>query len=278
MKIGEFLMNKLQRFNAILACTLEIKGKLLNKNITRDAALLSIYAAVKAEQQAKPTPSIYMVDLEKARQAIYFFVDENFLDTEICLQSDLKWYNHSLQRKFFDTDRGGELFYEYFEQILDVLCNNMPISDNPQQYKKTQSQPILENTSLDSLNKKFCYVLQSINCLNIETLDSEFLSKLAVLNIYAQCLLFGFRGKYYSSEYDDMLKELRTCAHNFFYVPQKNIIDIPSLENQYVARTPTKSNQHVQSYFFYICCPLIFCILWYFYCAGAVVRHTVSNI
>lgn len=268
-------MRNLQRFDSVLALAFEVKGRVSDNSISEDTVVAFIYGVVNAEQQAKPSHGIYMVDLEKARCAVYFLIDELLLDMNTCAQSNFSWYNYSLQRKFLESDRGGELFYIYFEKTLDELLLAMPIHNKHFEQKISKAQLLSENTSL-SLIEKFRYVIQSASCLDPKTTESEVTSKLFMLATYAQCILFGFRGKYYDSKYDDMLKELRISAQAFLALSENDAMKLPPIEVQHIPHTLSTVKQKLLGYFFYACCPLLLCVLWYFYCAETIAQSIMQ--
>lgn len=270
-------MKNLQRFDNILALAFDVKGKILENNISEEAVVCSIYDAVNAEKKSRPSSGIYVTDLEKARYAVYFLIDELFLDMNMYNQNNLAWYNYSLQRKFLESDRGGEIFYTYFEQVLDTLLLTMPIYNNNLEQKISKSQILAENASL-SLTEKFRHVIQSASCLDFKNTESEITSKLSMLSTYAQCLLFGFRGKYYNSEYDDMLKELRISAQIFLAISEKDAKKHSHNATQNNTQTLPKDKQKRLSYLFYAACPLVLCIFWYFYCAETVAQIIIPKL
>lgn len=282
-------MKSLQRFDNILALAFEIKGRLLKNNISENTVVSSVYHEVNAEQEAKPSAGIYVADLEKARYAIYFFVDEILMDellmgdplidinpnTQNDTHPPLAWYKHSLQRKFLESDRGGELFYMYFEEILDTLLLTMPIYSSNAEQKLSKAQILAENTSI-TLTEKFRHVIQSASCLNPKNTESDITSKLYLLATYAQCILFGFRGKFYDSEYDDMFKKLRMNAQSFLTVSKSEKKKPAPTAEQTNTLPPPRNRHNLFSYFFYISCPILLCILWYLYCAETIIQSIAT--
>lgn len=277
-------MKSLQRFDNILALTFEIKGRILENKILENTVVSSIYTEINAEQQATPSKGIYVADLEKARYAIYFFIDEILMDelpmdintdTENNTKNPFTWYNHSLQRKFLGSDRGGELFYVYFEEVLDTLLLTMPIYSNNTEQKLSRAQVLAENTSI-TLTEKFRHVIQSASCLDLKNTESDITSKLYLLATYAQCILFGFRGKFYDSEYDDMFKNLRISAQSFLTISKSDKKKPVSTIEQTSTLPLPKSQHNVFSYIFYVACPLLLCILWYFYCAETIIQSIAT--
>jgi len=261
-------MRNLQRFDNALALAFEIRGGIADGSISENAAITSIYGAITEEQHAKPSAGMHVADLEQARYAVYFFIDELLLD--IGVQSKWTWYTHSLQRRFLESDRGGELFYTYFEQALDRLLLIMPIDTQSLEQKSSKAQILADDASL-SLTEKFRHVIQSASCLNAET-PTEITSKLSMLATYAQCLLFGFRGKYYDTNYDDMRKKLRTNAQIFLGMTESETNKMPFSMPQHPHLARPQNKQKLWSYFFYATCPLAVCLIWYFYCAETITQ------
>lgn len=289
-------MRLVDRFNPLFALAIDIHSYSVstsNKNALKEA----IFNAVSKEQSSPVSNGITLDDMDLARTAVYFFIDEVLMDEDIISLSQkasdtqttsLGWYQNSLQNTFMNTEKGGELFFIYFEQVLDkILSLTAQTADkgNTAHDIQTYTNPQIAFFQPHNLNEKFLRASQLIagsledeqNILNENINKNTYFSAIETLEVYAKCLLYGFRGKYYGQTHHTFLQELRQTAYAFLQIKDQDNHDVNEAmytEATHTIPLPTQIRRKATlGYFFYFACPPLLCAIWYFYCA-----QTVSQI
>jgi hypothetical protein len=75
-----------------------------------------IDALIEEESALSLPPGFSAKERLEALRPVMLWVDERFLNSERPDASE--WYDHSLQRRHFETTMGGEIFYRRLEEIL----------------------------------------------------------------------------------------------------------------------------------------------------------------
>lgn len=321
-------MRLIDRFTPLFALALDIHSSPVtasNKHALKEA----VFNAVAKEQSAQVSTGITLEDMDRARTAVYFFIDEILMDEilidDISIYNNttstppktphnakvkLAWYQNSLQSTYLHTQKGGELFFVYFEQILDKILTFAPQNtDTSYALPSTiQASTMSYNTQTlhSNVHDKFLRVSQLVAGTDIQSMKDvesmkekkqsyeqnnlgnelgntqqniiHYVSACETLQVYAKCLLYGFRGKYYEHTHQAFLKELRNTAYSYLHLDTQENEDIEKvvIRAHTQERTPMHAPLHRKSklgYFFYLACPPLLCAIWYFYCA-----QTVSQI
>lgn len=173
-------------------------------------------------------------DAEYSRFAVYAWADENMLNAPRCDASS--WASLSLQRRYFDTAGAGRLFFEKLDEILNILGvqgNNVGLYDD--------------------LSSR----------IDIAATISSGREGMNALKTYALCLLYGFRGIFYSRP-DELAQIRRACR---ILLSENQTQQLPSPVAMQKSDTAAKKSS-VRSLAVFILVPLVVTTLFYLFCAN----------
>lgn len=132
-------------------------------------------ALVKAEE-ARPLPPGFTDEDRSATLApVLLWIDEAFLNS--ARPDAQEWYDHSLQRRFFDTNQGGELF---FRRLEGLLARRRELFEVPDIQLEPRPDPLARMIDLWIRPGQ-----------GPDPLESQ-------LDAYALCLVLGYRGRMWS--------------------------------------------------------------------------------
>jgi hypothetical protein len=181
-------------------------------------------------------------DLSCCRLAAYAWVDETLLNA--ARPDAAAWTAMSLQHAFFQTSEAGTLFFTHLDELLDRL---LPLADDAVVAEKAEAPARLASR------------LEAAAPLRRETSPAR-----RELDVYALCLLLGFRGRYFDAP--EFCERLRQAA-------RKILTDSEGIRSSSQARLrqPGKPLPLALEWLFYALLPLAATFLFGLYCAGLLV-------
>ncbi|MDR1463053.1 MAG: DotU family type IV/VI secretion system protein [Azoarcus sp.] len=126
-------------------------------------------------------------DFPRCRLAVYAWVDETLLNA--ARPDAAAWTAMSLQHAFFQTSEAGTLFFTHLGELLDRL---LPLADDAAVEKAGAPDWLVSQ-------------LEAAAPLRRETSPAR-----RELDVYALCLLLGFRGRYFDAP--EFCERLRQAA------------------------------------------------------------------
>jgi type VI protein secretion system component VasF len=125
-------------------------------------------------------------DLSRCRLAVYAWVDETLLNA--ARPDAAAWTAMSLQHAFFQTSEAGTLFFAHLDELLDQL---LPLAG--------------DDAGKADARTRLASRLEAAAPLRRETSPAR-----RELDVYALCLLLGFRGRYFDAP--EFCERLRQAA------------------------------------------------------------------
>jgi type VI protein secretion system component VasF len=178
-------------------------------------------------------------DLSRCRLAVYAWVDEILLNA--ARPDAAAWTAMSLQHAFFQTSEAGTLFFAHLDELLDQL---LPLGDDAREM---------------DVQTRLASRLEAAVPLRRETSPAR-----RELDVYALCLLLGFRGRYFDAP--EFCERLRRAARKI--LADSEGIRLPS---QGRSRRAEKPLPPALEWLFYAILPLAATFLFGLYCANLLV-------
>jgi hypothetical protein len=150
---------------------------------------------VKQEEERPLPPGFTDRDFAETLIPILLWIDETFLNSK--RPDAAQWYDHHLQRKFFDTNQGGEMFFQHLEELL---LQRRELFEVPTLEGSSFSGPPAP-VSADSLDRMSALWIKPGE--GPDPLESR-------LDSYSLCLVLGYRGRMINEDPEKVepLKEL----------------------------------------------------------------------
>ena len=243
-------MDLLERFAPLMAQTLHFAGTEEGLALPLEDIQSQLIALADEERALPDQTSAETLeamsekrknDLDLARFAVYAFVDEKMLNAP--RMDAAAWTPLSLQCRYFHTSEAGQL---YFQKLDDLLFNLGITAD-------------FESESLDYAER-----LEQAKTL------SPSASGMDILQVFALCLLYGFRGRLFGQE--DLLLRIRKASFMLLHV---NAIPLP------VAQIPVKKQEPKTFWQFlepslYVLVPITVSLAFWFFCAELVANLPIT--
>ncbi|MBQ9406912.1 MAG: DotU family type IV/VI secretion system protein [Desulfovibrio sp.] len=179
-------------------------------------------------------------ELEDARFAVYAWADEKLLNAQ--RPDAAAWMPLSLQCHYFSTTEAGQTFFSKLDALLTALGITSEEAEPPDLAQRLEQA---------------------------RSLPSEG-SGLAVLRIYALCLLYGFRGRLYSQ--DDLLARVRKACRAL--LRRQDPAQAPKA-------TPVRQDKQTLLYHLeplaYVLVPVAVCALFWLFCANILAHIPVKG-
>jgi type VI protein secretion system component VasF len=183
-------------------------------------------------------------DLSRCRLAVYAWVDEILLNA--ARPDAAAWTAMSLQHAFFRTSEAGVLFFAHLDELLDQL---LPFSGNPAEQSDAKTWLASRLEAAVKLRRDASPARRA-------------------LDVYALCLLLGFRGRYFDAP--EFCERLRQASRKI--LADSEGIRPGSARSQGRAwRQANKPLPPALEWLFYALLPLAATFLFGLYCANLLV-------
>ena len=170
-------------------------------------------------------------DLDLCRFAVCAWVDEKLLNAP--RQDAAAWMPLSLQCRYFGTTEAGQRFFTYLDGLLDGF--GLSAQENGEPVDLARRLELAGGFSPDAAG-------------------------MGVLQVFALCLLYGFRGRLYGQP--DLLARVRKACYGLIAVR-----DLTSAEQVSPRRETGKAVLHGLEPVAYVLVPIVTCVAFGLYCA-----------
>lgn len=215
-------MDLTERFSDILAAALHAQASEENLDTIQETLF-----ALADRERAMPLPS-ECPGIEDARYAVYAWVDEKLLNAE--RPDAAAWMPRSLQCRYFSTTEAGQGFFVRLNDLLDTLGIPRDVEEN--------LAPRLELAGALPENRP----------------------GRDVLDVFALCLLYGFRGRLFAQE--DLLLRVRKVCARLLSRPESVVLKENVHKPGEVRHGPYLERLA------YVLLPLLVCVVFWFFCAS----------
>ncbi|MDR3203631.1 MAG: DotU family type IV/VI secretion system protein [Deltaproteobacteria bacterium] len=175
-------MHFIERFFSLIHLSLEAEGARGTDKPSWEWTDKAIEALLTREEQLTLPPGFDQNSRRQALCPILLWIDEHFLNSA---RSDAdQWYDFSLQKKYFGTNQGGELFFTRLEELL---------------IKRKRVFEARSDSSLDDHENPGGLLSERLSQYWIfpgqgpEPMES-------IVDAYALALALGYKGRFFSSE------------------------------------------------------------------------------